>query len=128
MSELPLHVRVAEALGCTPKPYLTCTHEMTPDEQWYVCGCEPTPGGQYPHRVGCIRNRWLPRYDSDWQATGPLIERYGIELWKHDALPVVWAASLDGYKGGPVGYGSKQLIAACNLILALREAGKLDSE
>lgn len=120
--EKPLHVRVAEALGCTETYY---------DDHPYVPGWRGKPAdghGGSPH---------VPRYDTDWSATGPLIERYGISVTMDDddASSVGWLAGTFEYVCGSDGYhaymdrgyatGETPLIAVCNLILALKEAGKL---
>ena len=123
--EKPLHVRVAEALGWTD--------------------CQSSWIGDAPPR----RSAWVGRghpwyaleelryYDTDWSATGPLIERYEITI---DAeLAPAWRA--ESWFHAPTGYpedeeyggrwqcreaqGDTPLIAVCNLILALKEAGKL---
>jgi hypothetical protein len=135
--ERPLHVRVAEALGCKP--------EGGPDE--WLCGCKDRTHGV----GGPCRHPWeVPAYDTDWAATGPLIERYGITIEAperhcddpegHDCLQ--WKAyhpdscfKCHKYPEPPCasgecdldprGAGAAPLIAVCNLILALHEAGKL---
>lgn len=76
-----------------------------------------------------------PRYDTSWEATGPLIERYAIDLSWHPAnedgdserwLAVAW---IPIRKGVPVEVkkveGPTPLIAVCELILKLAAAGKL---
>lgn len=78
----PLHVRVAEALGWT------ATHLRDAPEA-HACGdiliTDPermrwkgrAPGEQLVGPHGCTL---IPRYDTDWAAAGPLIERYAISL------------------------------------------------
>lgn len=112
MSEKPLNVRVAEALGCEP------IEDDGYEPHRFYCGCDPlthaTPG-ELPRLV---------RYDTDWSATGPLIERYGIDLtkllgshcWLAEGQPDGWLDSAEG---------PTPLLAVCNLILALHAAGKL---
>jgi len=103
MTEKPLHVRVAEALGWTD---LSTNGLLT--YPWY--------GIPWPNTI----RRSVPYYDSDWSATGPLIEKYGICV-SPDGRSSTWGASGDGsWK-----QGEKPLIAICNLILALAAAGKL---
>ena len=123
MSEKPLHVRVAEALGCEVlhKPEWDSTYP------WF-CGCAGA-GHDGPESAGRIAN-----YDTDWQDGGPLIEKYRIQLnagliGGHHSKP--WYADLnhnspviENYEGEQE-YGPTPLIAVCNLILALKEAGKL---
>jgi hypothetical protein len=128
----PLHVRVAEALGC--KPY-----RATPGPDSWRCGCQqsPTALNFKPHGWG--DTEYIARYDTDWSATGPLVEKYGIEvvtMWPGDAGQdgFCWSAqtgadarSPDPKASARYADGSTPLIAVCNLILKLAEAGKLDS-
>jgi hypothetical protein len=60
----------------------------------------------------------MTRYDTSWQATGPLIERFGIELSKRNE----WGAGglLLGWT-----WADTPLLAACLHILALSAAGRL---
>jgi hypothetical protein len=101
--EKPLHVRVAEALGCTPRAF---------DGEWF-CDCKATS-----HRFDGGAGR-IAEYDSDWSATGPLIERFAIKLDPYHADH--WEASAEI----PTRDGATPLEAVCSLILALAEAGKL---
>ena len=121
MTEKPLHVQVAEALGWTdiscagPKPILSL-----PGKGASLWGGLP-PG--FDPRDAFFRGdavlSGIPRYDTDWSATGPLIERLGIATWPQSEG---WAAELrlEDRATGPT-----PLIAVCNLILALHAAGKL---
>jgi hypothetical protein len=106
----PLHVRVAEALGWV---------DMRPrseDGLW---------GGQAPD----VSWPWTspPRYDTDWSATGPLIEKYGIrvELTGPVVIHPIGKWRADYGFGEHDGFGATPLLAVCNLILALKDAGKL---
>lgn len=111
----PLHVQVAEALGWT---------DMKPradDGLW---------GGKAPD----VSWEWTspPRYDTDWAATGPLIEKYGFQIWRNGEG--VWEAQGSQYKDGEHVPGSFRAIngptpleAVCHLILALKAAGKLEA-
>lgn len=111
--EKPLHVRVAEALGwtdCTP------TAEVEADD-WE--GVRPNPCG------ACGDTDWrpIPLYDTDWSATGPLIQRFKIGL---ECTPGGhWEADTYEYLGVLGRSGDTPLIAACNLLLALHAAGRL---
>lgn len=73
------------------------------------------------------RARHIPRYDTDWSATGPLIER--LRLWvqpcDHDGKPSHWVSysDLDDFDAEPI--GPTPLVAVCLLILSLHAAGKL---
>lgn len=105
MSDRPLHVRVAEALGWTR------TKDCALLENCYGAG---EMDGEF---VGCVRN-----YDTDWSATGPLIERHGISL-DHDGFGM-WRA----YQRGDAklsALGRAPLVAVCELLLVMAAAGKL---
>lgn len=124
--EKPLHVRVAEKLGCKScydswwaAPFLDAT-------SGWLCGCGTD--SPWPHN-GCDTPR-MARYDSDWSATGPLIERLGIELAREgsDLWEARWGYSMvpsfcDDGDGGPEWVGTAEgttpLLAVCALILAL---------
>lgn len=121
----PLHVRVAEALGWTE-----CDHSAR-SEPWEFHDEEPRIRVGLGIPPGESERQELPRYDTDWSATGPLIERYQIELeWK--GKPPEWIASY-GWQVGRLpphvleGRGLTPLFAVCQLILALHAAGKLDA-
>lgn len=126
----PLHVRVAEALGWTGiEAGNACggwDGVAIDDRIWIgrppgelVVGCECPP---------------IHRYDTDWSATGPLIEQFGIALdrgifthgagwragWTHGPWDDIgaewWARNAEG---------RTPTEAICNLILTLHEAGRL---
>lgn len=133
--EKPLHVRVAEALGC----------KVTSD----CCGCgygtsEERPGIGYRH--GCFggpeddSDPSIASYDTDWSATGPLIQRYQIclepapanatkrnrsDTWIPDDLWTWYRADWCSDEAQMNAYGATPLLAVCNLILALKEVDKL---
>ena len=143
--EKPLHVRVAEALGS--KPVDAAWGYIAPPEEgvWshlrsrllrsrteasaaYEARGFKSPGDE--EGVCWWKDGWGPlfieEYDTDWAATGPLIESMTIALgWSGDSVPGQqrWAAVPSG--GAIYGRGPTTLIAVCNLILALKEAGKL---
>lgn len=105
MSDKPLHVRVAEALGWT---YIWLDEDV-----W--CGTDPAGNAC---SILC--------YDTDWAATGPLIEKYEIQIDKRGAG---WCASAFdeanfAHLADPA-FAETPLIAVCNLILALKEEGNL---
>ena len=112
--ETPLHVRVAEALGWFG--FQPSINGLWPDE-WR--GIPPRPIiGEPPKEV--------PRYDTDWSATGPLIERFRLEVIPTPHESKAWLAATEinaQHKDNRL--GQTPLIAVCNLILALSEAGKL---
>lgn len=128
----PLHVRVAEALGTVLGE---CENLVDCDgaSVCHRCGWEDPTWNRSHDSVPCI-----PRYDTDWSMTGPLIEKYGITLacvkkLMADDPSEHWIAApsfrwlVDGRAelGMPGSGGSMPMIAVCNLILALKEAGKL---
>jgi hypothetical protein len=114
--EKPLHVRVAEALGFGG---IVCL-----EGAWTMhCPCEQ------PH---CDNILDVPRYDTDWSATGPLIEKYHIHLGEERTLSTAgdvvargqWFAGVwesDEEKDYLMGYGATPLIAVCNLLVKLAE-------
>jgi hypothetical protein len=123
VSEKPLHVRVAEALGWTDLR-----------EEAYVISEKTYTAGEWRGRRGIGTGmHWgrPPRYDTDWSATGSLIERYHIDLWwENTSGDGQWTATTNFRDGGDLivmGTGPSPLIAVCNLILALKEAGKLEA-
>ena len=129
----PLHVRVALALGWTG------LHAPGWDEG-HACGdiLLPDPGrllwkGRAPGNLlvgpeGCTI---VPRFDEDWSVGGPLLDTYGIGLQKRPSAYVrpleLWQA--DKYDSASedtlAAYGATALGAVCNLIVALKDAGKL---
>lgn len=132
----PLHVQVARALGCAPQKY----DEYAPKNGqpvWWVCPCRLAM-----HSIGAVPNNWLPDYDTDWAAAGPLIERYGISVLKDETGDPrqydpreLWSAhvgvSLLGAEYGlildddMVEYAEAPLTAVCRLLIAMSKAGKL---
>lgn len=111
----PLHVQVAEALG--RKVELI-------EGDWYVGKVSPT------------RSALVPRYDTSWCATGPLIAKYGIELftlWPGDRGQdgFRWGAQTGADNRSPehherMAEGPTPLLAVCILLLQLHKAGKLN--
>jgi hypothetical protein len=114
----PLHVRVAEALG-----WRDCAEKTT------FGAFEMIENGLWVGRGHALER--IPRYDLDWSATGPLIERFKLNLypWSDGS----WVADSDFSAATAVlsvdmeGSGATPLIAVCNLILALAAADKLDA-
>jgi len=110
----PLHVQVAEALGHSVADINTFYGWMrVPPDNWN--GTDPIPGD-------------IPHYDTDWSATGPLIEKYSISVApqsrSHLDVPPSWQTD---HKGESVYFqiSPSPLEAVCNLLLALHKAGKL---
>jgi hypothetical protein len=90
--------------------------------------------GVRPHACepcGDVVSRPVPRYDTDWSATGPLIERYGISL--HYALSerhehrFEWIASENVSDCRCVGrheWDKSLLIAVCRLLIEVLPTGR----
>lgn len=116
MPEKPLHVRTAEALGWTmlePSNLMDLSHPYR---------------GYPPHLPVVGQKERVPYYDTDWSATGPLIEQYRFDTaWSGDEHG--WTATAWRPDGEPTKafykQGSTILIAVCRLIIVLRETGKL---
>jgi len=135
--EKPLHVAVAEALGCTPVYSTDPEVRLKMAADGYPCACW-CPGRAH---AGHLTNEVL-RYDLDWSATGPLIEKYRLAIQPTLATEECGgdpsaAASWDAYtkrtyqecldqKPGVLEVGVTPLIAVCRLLLALEAAGKLE--
>lgn len=145
--ERPLHVRVAEALesgldirigypqniqtiqegGSLPAP------GGAPLPVWYIVWTPKSGDGhdcvyQMEGEPCECRPQWnrVPRYDTDWSATGPLIERLGIQIMNLElkVMPTMWSAALSSDHNWAL--GQTPLVAVCALILALAAAGKLE--
>lgn len=152
MTEKPLHVRVAEALGWTEARCMgsRLSWEGQPPREgpgpWLLMENLPQP---------------IPHYDTDWSATGPLIELYeistvrcGVDYGDEDSEyrpETRWGAfrEPESYMAGdtedplhtklfysygecdmldyPTHAGPTPLIAACNLILALKRSCRLET-
>ena len=112
MSEKP-YAHVAEALGW---------RVFNPD---HLCGYPPS--GVHGFERCLYENNQaeifeIPDYDTDWSATGPLIERYGILLEPPQVVAAsFWRARVPFFMES----GATPLEAVCKLILALHAAGKL---
>lgn len=130
MTEKPLHVRVAEALGCAPK--------MRLGGRVWDCECKENDHAEHKLHDDCHDGEGLncdeyllARYDTDWSATGPLIEKYDVWLQPcedHRTTPGVACRGWVAVNGdiSEEGAGATPLEAVCNLILALKAAGKLE--
>jgi hypothetical protein len=123
MSEKPLHVQVAEALG-----WMRDGTEWTIDRKGYF---GRAPEGTTNAHGFRLRLAHVPHYDTDWSATGPLIEKYHLHLGesieyedkgaKHRWFAGGWDSTEDRLSG----YGPTPLIATCHAILELKKAGLL---
>jgi hypothetical protein len=123
-----LNAAVAEALGCSPMEHkATNAAGEVLHTDWY-CRCSamehvdlwPTPTSRGN----------LKRYDTDWSAGGPLIERYRLSVGptytgRENFEP--WTASEHVEHRGVFEFalGPTPLVAACRLILALHRSGRL---
>jgi hypothetical protein len=126
VTERPLCIQVAEALGCT----LGSMSDI--DGPVYYCKC---PGGVHEARIGINKlpgKHWIKRYDLDWSATGPLIEKYEWDLratpWRDGTKEweaTAWLPSRPEPKDIVHADGPTPLIAVCELIVKLHKAGKL---
>jgi hypothetical protein len=116
LTEKPLHVQVAEALGCNPQRY---DPVGGPKGTGWACGCKGNNWSAHGDRIT------LFRYDTDWAATGPLIEKFGVWVRSLDGVVAKWDAFRNDDLPSPRGTGPTPLIAVCNLILELAKAGKL---
>jgi hypothetical protein len=120
--EKPLHVQVAEALGW---------EHLRDDGGWRGDGPNWRDGGGV---IGMV-----PRYDTDWAATGPLIEKHRLIVgpgWRKisDSLfgpPTQWVAKTATPNDPEQDYldaiADTPLEAVCRLILDLKAAGKLEA-
>lgn len=105
LDPLPLHVLTARALGWTGIELVGAPGSTS---RVYV---GIPPGGDPDMHL----KPYVPRFDHDWGTTGPLIERFKIELWwcPHWATPG-WRAS---GAGSSVGDGDTALTAICEWVL-----------
>lgn len=113
--EKPPYVRVAEALGWKR------TEPFEADGLYdYECWIGESPE---PSRSLIFDKEFLPRFDTDWAKTGPLIERYGIELEYREPRRGAsrWGASLGLVRV----FGPTPLVAVCLLLETLGREGKL---
>lgn len=125
MSETPLHVQVAEALGWTGlKSYPSGLWVGVPKE-----GIGPQPGMSAHDTIE------VPRFDLSFCASGPLIQKHGIGLLHQETE---WIAFLESPQGhgfvndvaidigiSDLGAGATPTEAVCHLILELHKQGKL---
>lgn len=127
MNETPLYVRVAEALGWQDvrlaggllSPMASC-YDGRPPGQVVIIG-RPTEGIEK-----------VPRYDLEWSATGPLIEKYRLTLWSHTKADEEAGVGSGWYCNSVEPQwrwtsckGDTALEAVCEYLLLLKEAGKL---
>ncbi len=127
MTEKPLHVRVAEVLGWTKvehrnKPYVD-------DERVPWTGVPPADFDGYRlwQTVGNKSYVAVPRYDTEWSATGPLVERFKMSS-DYCTAPVgnvwmviisVWGEDKDRGKAS----AETLLMAICGAVLSMANDG-----
>jgi hypothetical protein len=115
-----LHVQVAEALGCAPSLRETFgAMELIRSHPW-ICACIDRPHAD--------DGAYVKRYDMDWSATGPLIEKFQIALDPEysEEPKFLWRAEwLPRRRDRLYTFGPTALDAVCNLLLVLKETGKL---
>lgn len=140
-AEKPLHVRVAEALGWTKlKEHTQQEHdawEAGRERRFGPCSCGWLPGswnGLSPDPSVTMLSRLVPNWDTDWSATGPLIEKYGIDLNhfgdgnpKDCSDPMTWFARHERREHGKWDEveAATPLLAVCELIVLLAQLGEL---
>lgn len=126
--ERPLHVRVAEALG---------TYHVLGPASWAPrldgrlvrhCTIHGPTCGEYDFTTDYTGRELAPRYDTDWSATGPLIEKYLIDVVHGDFASLGPPDRKWGARATWVGWATANapLIAVCHLLLALSAARKLE--
>jgi hypothetical protein len=144
----PLHVQVALALGWRWTLHKDDKLSKHPGQRFLLAPDGGDPFGYFkpaegtePLAPGYADD--VPRYDTDWSATGPLIERFNItlirEYWADPKgsgeimVTPKWLA-IYGFieTGAEIVYdfdadADSPLIAVCNLLLSLHAAGKLTS-
>lgn len=121
-SEPPLHVRVAEAIGWTDIRFGGGIMLVGHGWKGWPPGAIPIIGQPTPRTD-------IPRYDEDWRAAGPLIERYARSLHgSDDEWQAEWDAAGDFHEHGfgkAMGRGDTPQEAICALILDMHAQGKL---
>lgn len=127
--ETPLHVRVAEVLGWTWKQSYTGACRFLCPPAFDLNGAHNFDPAHFRDASEAMRicddgYRYVPRYDTAWSATGPLIEKYGISL--HWTITERWAATGPAHTAHWREYDESPLVAACRTIIALAEMECLD--
>lgn len=126
LEDKPLYIQVAEALGWTYiEPEMSQAEWGWQAPEWWLLLRDKNEGLPEPMRGN------PPYFDTDWSAIGPLIEKLPLTIGKYreEFFGGLWYAISPGLIGEPVAQmertGPTPLIAVCNLILTLAEAGKL---
>lgn len=127
-NEIPLHAQVALALGYTWRAVnrgMLCRFLSPPDPE-KLAWSSPADGDE-PIAVDAYR--WIPKFTTDWSATGPLLLKFriGIDPTIKTSDPAQpgqnWVAREPVSKLFEI--DSDPLVAACRLLLKLHAAGKL---
>jgi hypothetical protein len=111
-----LDLALAAALGVPTGPELHDWDEA-PDGYRSCTRCRRYADASDPVPAACC-----PAYGSDWNAVGPLIERFGIELSVKSGSPEIWTAAerFHGQQpsaGQPTAEDHRPLLAVRRLIL-----------
>lgn len=118
-TEKPLHVQVAEALGWEELAY-----EETEGLEMDWQGNQPSrEGAGIAVRFVSMMRVPVPRYDTDWSATGPLIVRFGLGLQAPELPGRPWGCY--DVHTDVTWHRKEPLLAVCAAILGLKAAGKL---
>jgi hypothetical protein len=148
MSEKPIHVQVAEALGWKVRLSKHGHFIVTHGEGAEVPGhqCEEAYGYRNPNalydsytgkKLPAREDWWndcshVPIFHEDWSVVGPLIQKYGINLERAQACRAdggpyaAWRWALPVDKLPPVKHwGDTPQLAVCNFILAFSAVGTL---
>lgn len=109
----PLHVQVAEALGWDQDGGLHDWDEAPNGYKGCIrCGAQTSWEGEYDPAL-CV-----PQFDTDWSATGPLIEKHGFRLMPYKNE---WEASWGVYSA----VAGTPLRAVCHLVVNLHRQDRL---
>lgn len=116
MTDKPLHVQVAEALGWTQieqcgdilAPWASGYHGLPPGHGFIL-------GDKNQGRVK------VPRFDLEWDATGPLMIRFRVGLFPMPQDRKMWVAQCNHREA----IGLQPLVMACSLIVDLAATNAL---
>lgn len=72
-------------------------------------------------RVSRVLGTELRPYSTSWADGGPLVDQFDMDFRRHHD------GEIEASSGGEGGFGATRLVAACNLVLALVENGKVEA-